>query len=67
MLYIPLQQYLSPSEILGSHPNIAKAYANANERTVKRDLGDLVASEYLLREGKKYQANLDKLVTFKVG
>jgi len=60
-LNIPFDKILTIDEIIFSNPAIAKSYFNVTERTIDRDLEELVKMKILVKKRKLYMANIDIL------
>lgn len=61
MLEIPLETEVSIEDISLLTPKIAKVYADKSNRTILRDLNELMELELIIKIGKKYKANIGLL------
>jgi Fic family protein len=61
MLEIPLEIEVSIEDISLLTPKIAKVYADKSNRTILRDLNELMELELIKKIGKKYKANIGLL------
>lgn len=61
MLAIPPERKLTAEEILELKPEIIRAYKDVSDRTFIRDLERLNKMNLLVKEGKKYRANINIL------
>jgi Fic family protein len=63
ILEIPMDHSLSLEEISLINPRIAKIYATYTERTLRRDLEELIELKLVVKEKETYRANNDILRT----
>jgi len=61
MLAIATERKLTAAEILELKPEIIRAYKDVFDRTFIRDLERLIKMKLLVKEGKKYKANINIL------
>lgn len=64
VLKIPQSKALNPKQILELDPDIFRVYQDISNRTLLRDLEDLVTLKLLKKEGHNYVANIDTLRTY---
>ncbi len=60
-LEMPIDKKFTLKEIPALNIELAKLYSNINERTILRDIEELIALEILNSEGGKYFANISSL------
>ncbi len=62
---MPTDSWMTAEEVLNLHSSIFKDYKDdETNRTLMRDLSDLVNDELLVKDGKKYKANIEILQAF---
>lgn len=62
---MPTNEWKTVAEMLNLHSSVFKDYASAEtSKTLLRDISDLVKDELLVKEKKKYKANIEILRTF---
>jgi DeoR/GlpR family transcriptional regulator of sugar metabolism len=61
MLNFPVGQELSPDQLALLTTNLARAYAQLSERTLKRDLEVLQEMQLVQKDGGRYRARTETL------
>jgi Fic family protein len=62
---MPTDRWVSPEEVLNLHSTLFRDYrGDEKSKTLSRDLTDLVTEKLLLREKRKYKANIEILKSF---
>jgi predicted DNA-binding protein (UPF0251 family) len=64
-LNLPEGRALSQREIADLNPQIARDYAKISQRTLSRDLIELIRLELVRRDGEKYLSNISLIDAFK--
>ena len=62
-----LEQPIKKGEIRNLTPAVSRAYANKTDRTIQRDLNELVKMQLLKRDATGYKPNINILMGFKSG
>lgn len=62
-----LEQPIKKGEIRNLTPAVSRAYANKTDRTIQRDLNELVKMKLLKRDATGYKPNINILMGFKSG
>ncbi len=66
ILSLPPQQELTIQKIPMITPEIAKEYADFSEKTIKRDIDELIKMELLIKIKDKYKINTKLLKSYTV-
>ncbi len=58
MMSIPIESWKTPEEIITASPEVTMEYLSKGAATIRRDLEEMVELELLVKDGKKYHANI---------
>ncbi len=61
VLKMPINKEFDVDELLELTPGVAKAYAKTSRATILRDLAELLELELIIKVGRKYKANTERL------